>query len=148
MPNPLKRILVPVDFHVPSRAALGFANDLATKVNASVDVLHVIDLPGTTTAYTAEIYVPVPTEYRQGVKRQVGERLEEWLATTSAPAGVTQHIVEGHPAEQITHFASNNKIDLIVMGTHGRTGVSHLVSGSVTEAVVRTAHCPVVTVRA
>jgi nucleotide-binding universal stress UspA family protein len=146
MANPLKRILVPVDFNVPSRAALALAHDLAKTLEASIDVLHVIDLPGGH-GLVSEGYVPVPDDYRRVVERQVTDRLKEWLATTATPAGVSQHVVEGKPAVEIVRYASENRIDLIVMGTHGRGGVSHALTGSVAENVVRTAHCPVVTVR-
>ncbi len=148
MPNPLKRILVPVDFNVPSRAALMLADDLAAALGASIDVLHVIDLPGGESLLTSEGHVPVPDGYRQAVEQQVAGRLKEWLATTSAPAGASSHVAEGQPAAEIAGYASNHQIDLIVMGTHGRAGIAHLFTGSVTENVVRIAHCPVVTVRA
>lgn len=148
MPNPLKRILVPVDFNVPSRAALMLANDLAIALGAAIDVLHVIDLPGGRPSVPSEGHVPLPAEYRTAVERQVTDRLKEWLATTSAPAGASQHVADGQPAAEITRYAANNHIDLIVMGTHGREGMAHLFTGSVAENVVRTAHCPVVTVRA
>jgi nucleotide-binding universal stress UspA family protein len=146
MSNPLKRILVAVDFHVPSRAALALAHDLAKPLGASIDVLHVVDLPGEH-GLASEGYVPVPDDYRLAVQRQITDRLKEWLATTAAPAGVSQHVIEGKPAVEIVRYASEHRIDLIVMGTHGRGGVSHLLTGSVAENVVRTAHCPVVTVR-
>ncbi len=146
MPHPLKKILVPVDFNVPSRAALTLAHDLAAALGGSIDILHVIDLPPGG-AFASEAYVPVPASYREEIERRVSARLAEWLETTSAPAGVTHHVVDGKPAQQIVRYASDQRIDLIVMGTHSRTGVSHMVAGSVAESVVRTAHCPVVTVR-
>jgi len=147
MSNSLKRILVPVDFHVPSRAALALANDLAVALGASIDVLHVIDLPGARPAVPSEFHVPVPEEYRNAIELHAAGQLQEWLATTSAPARASKHIAEGRPASEITRYAANNTIDLIVMGTHGREGVAHAFTGSVAENVVRTAHCPVVTVR-
>lgn len=146
MPNPLKRILVPVDFNVPSRAALSVANDLAAALDASIDVLHVIDLPDGL-SMASEGYVPLPENYRQAVERHATEQLKDWLPTTSAPASASQHIAEGKPSVEIVRYADDHRADLIVMGTHGRTGVPHLVIGSVAESVVRGAHCPVLTVR-
>lgn len=148
MPNPLKRILVPVDFHVPSRAALMLASDFAGALGASIDVLHVVDVPGGSSLFVSEGHVPVPDAYRAAIEQQAADRLKEWLVTTSAPAGASSQVAEGRPADEIVRYASNHSIDLIVMGTHGRAGMAHLFTGSVTENVVRTAHCPVVTVRA
>ena len=146
MPNPLKRILVPVDFNVPSRAALSMAKDLASALDASIDVLHVVDMPDGV-SMASEGYVPLPDNYRQAVERQATDRLKDWLPTTSAPASASQHVAAGKPAVEIVRYAADQRADLIVMGTHGRSGVQHLFIGSVAESVVRTAHCPVLTVR-
>lgn len=141
----MKRILVPVDFNIPSRAALGVAGELATALGASLQVLHVIDFPGSPSVVT-EGHVPLPPAYRQAVHDQVKKQLDEWLATTAAP-GTPGHVIEGTPATEIVQFVGEHAIDLIVMGTHGKSGVSHMLTGSVTEKVVRTATCPVLTVR-
>jgi nucleotide-binding universal stress UspA family protein len=146
MSTPPKRILVPVDFNVPSRAALSLAHDLAASLGASIDVLHVIDLPGGRTL-ASEGYVPVPDDYRKAVEAQVTTHLGEWLESTAAPAGMSQHIAEGRPAAEIVKYAAENRIDLIVMGTHGRGALAHVLTGSVAENVVRTSTCPVLTVR-
>jgi universal stress protein A len=141
----MKRILVPVDFNVPSRAALNAAADLAQALGASLQVLHVIDLP-TDPAVVSEGHVPLPVSYRQAVRAQAKKQLDEWLTTTAAP-GTPAHVIDGAPAEEIVRFVGDHAIDLIVMGTHGKTGISHLFTGSVTERVVRAATCPVMTVR-
>ena len=146
MPSPLKRILVPVDFNVPSRAALTVASDLATALNASLDVLHVIELPDGS-KMASEGYVPLPETYRLAVEQQATEHLKDWLPTTSAPATASRHIAEGRPADEIVRYADDHRADVIVMGTHGRSGVPLFFMGSVAEKVVRTAHCPVLTVR-
>jgi nucleotide-binding universal stress UspA family protein len=135
-----------VDFHVPSRAALSLAAELAKPLAASVDVLHVIDLP-VSRPLGSEAYVPLPGEYRHEVERVTKERLRDWLATTEAPARSVVKIVEGKPAAEIVQYADEERVDLIVMGTDGDGGLSRLLTGSVAERVIRTAHCPVVTVR-
>jgi nucleotide-binding universal stress UspA family protein len=144
MTHHVKHILVPVDFHVPSRVALKFAAEIAAPLGASVDVLHVVDLPPTRTVPT-EGHVPVPIEYRREVERLAGERLAEWTATTSAPAGAPRAVVDGKPAAEIVRYAAEHGVDLIVIGTTGDGRAA--MTGSVADRVVRTAPCPVVTVR-
>jgi nucleotide-binding universal stress UspA family protein len=145
MAHTIKRILVPVDFNVPSRAALTLAGDLAEPLGASIEVLHVLDLPDEH-VIASEGFVPLPDNYRQTVREEVGRRLVGWLATTTAPAAPSQ-VADGRPAVEIVRFALEHQIDLIIMGTHGRGGVAHFLTGSVTEKVIRTARCPVLAVR-
>ncbi len=147
MTNTIKRILVPVDFSAPSRAALWRASELAATLGASVELLHVLDLPEPQ-LMTGRGYVPIPPEYRQELVRQAEAHLKEWLETANVPATVQHALGEGRPSVEIVSYSREHGIDLIVMGTHGRGGVSHLLIGSVAERVVRTAPCPVMTVRA
>ena len=146
MSHPVKHILVPVDFHVPSRAALSLAAELAEPLGATVDVVHVIDLPANR-PFASEAFVPLPAEYRSDVERTTWERLRDWMSTTEAPHPTALRVVEGKPAAEIVRYADDQRMDLIVMGTNGDDGVSRLLTGSVAERVIRTAHCPVVTVR-
>jgi nucleotide-binding universal stress UspA family protein len=146
MANSIKRILVPVDFSAPSRAALWRARELAATLGASVEILHVLDLP-TPRHIAAEGYVPVPPEFVREMRRRAEERLEEWLATANVAADVQRSLGQGRPADEIVDCARDRSVDLIVMGTHGRGGVSHVLLGSVAEKVIRTAPCPVLTVR-
>jgi nucleotide-binding universal stress UspA family protein len=88
----------------------------------------------------------VPPSYRRAVHEQAKRQLDEWLTTTATP-GTPGHIVEGAPAHEIVRFANDRAMDLIVVGTHGQGGMSHFLTGSVAEKVVRTATCPVLTVR-
>jgi len=143
----IKRILVPVDFSAASRAALWRAGELAGELGASLDVLHVLDLPEAHHMAT-EFYVPLPSEYREELHRAAEKRLEDWLNTASGSPAAHHDLAEGTPAAEIVNYARHHADDMIVMGTHGRGGVSHLLLGSVAEKVVRTAPCPVLTVRA
>ena len=147
MTNTIKRILVPVDFSSESRAALWRATELAAALGASVDVLHVLDLPEARHMAT-EFYVPLPPEYREELHRGAQKHLDEWLSTANVPAAVHRDLAEGKPSAEIVDYARNHADDMIVIGTHGRGGVSHLLLGSVAEKVVRSAPCPVLTVRA
>lgn len=146
MTNSIKRILVPVDFSAASRAALWRASELAAALGASIELLHVLELPPLH-VMASEAYVPLPLEYREEVKRHAERHLEDWLSTASVPSTVHRALREGKPFVEITQHARERGIDLIVMGTHGRGGMSHLLLGSVTENVIRTAPCPVMAVR-
>jgi universal stress protein A len=146
MASSIKRILVPVDFSAVSRAALWRASELAAALGASIELLHVVDLPPAH-VMASEAYVPLPLEYRVEVKRHAEQHLNEWLSTSSVGSTVRHDTCEGKPYVEITTYARQHAIDLIVMGTHGRGGMSHLLLGSVTENVIRTSPCPVLVVR-
>ena len=146
MPTTLKRMLVPVDFSDPSRAALALATDLASALGASVDVLHVIDLPGPA-PFASEGYVPVPDEYRARVELDVKSRLTAWLRSPGGTIPLSEHVVQGKPSIEIVRYARAHHSDLIVMGVQGGGKVPHWLMGRVAERVARSAPCPVVTVR-
>jgi nucleotide-binding universal stress UspA family protein len=145
----LNRILVPTDFSETADAALTYAKDLATKIGASLHLVHVFTDPYAVAAGAPEVYAPVPAETRQRALDEARERLFERLdASEEQRFRGTRGIVRGLTAPQIVDYATNQEIDLIVMGTHGRRGMAHLLLGSVAEHVVRIAGCPVLTVRA
>jgi nucleotide-binding universal stress UspA family protein len=145
----LNRILVPTDFSETADAALAYAKDLATRLGASLHLVHVYADPYSAAAYAPEVYTSVPPEVRQRALEEVQERLLERLDTSEEyQFRGTRGVVRGLVAPQIVSYATSQDIDLIVMGTHGRRGVAHLLLGSVAEHVVRTAGCPVLTVRA
>ena len=146
MTNSIKRILVPVDFSAASRAALWRASELAAALGASIDLVHVIELPPAD-GLASEGYVPLPPAYRQDVRRHAEAQLKDWLSTSTVP-NVRHELLEGQPFEAITNYAREHSIDLIVIGTHGRGGMAHLLIGSVTDNVIRRAPCPVMTIRA
>ena len=116
----IHRILVPTDFGQASDAALAQARELATALQASLHLVHVLD---------------------------DAQRADAVATSLEAALGYETVLLSGPTARTIVEYATDRAFDLIVMGTHGRTGVAHLLLGSVAEQVVRTAPCPVLTVR-
>ncbi len=148
MPNAdWKRICCPIDFSDASRAAMEVAVDLARRTGAELVLLHAYPIPGYTFPDGSVVASP---KMMQELADQAERHLEEWRAAAAATTGaprVGTHKAVGEPAAEIVAFAKANGIDLIVVGTHGRTGLEHALMGSVAERVVRRAHCPVLTVR-
>ncbi len=141
------RILVPLDFSAPSDAALEYARTVATRFGASLHLLHVAEDPYRA-LYSAEVYVPEVEGLREEILTDATGRLKDRLQSSDIrELGATADAMIGTPAWSIVEYAGSHDIDLIVMGTHGRGGMSHLLMGSVAERVVRTAPCPVLTVR-
>jgi nucleotide-binding universal stress UspA family protein len=145
----LRRILVPTDFSETADVALDYAKQLATTMGASLHLLHVFTDPYAVAACAPEVHAAVPSEARERARDEAHQCLFERLDSTEEQRfRGTRGIVRGLTAPQIVAYAASQDIDLIVMGTHGRRGVAHLLLGSVAEHVVRTATCPVLTVRA
>jgi universal stress protein A len=143
-------ILVPTDFSETADTALGYAKNLARSLGASLHLVHVFTDPYAPATYVPEVYAPVPPEARQRALEAAHQRLAERLDPEEEARfhGSRAVVRGGLTAMQIGRYATDNSIDLIVMGTHGHRGVAHLLLGSVAEHVVRTAPCPVLTVRA
>ena len=142
------RILVPTDFSPPSAAALEYARILAMTYGSSIWILNVINDPSGESEFVADSFAPSTDEIRGELLAEARER----LACVMSPTDCARHHVHCHaliglPAHEIVEYASAIHADLIVMGTHGRTGLAHLLMGSVAEHVVRVASCPVLTVR-
>ena len=144
----ISRILVPTDFSATSKEAFAYATALATQLDASLHLVHAFEDPFTTAAFAAEMYTPLPPSLRESMLRDIEQRLAEWMppADRARFKGTTE-IALGPPARAIDDYAKTLGADLIVMGTHGHGGMRHLLLGSVAERVVRTAPCPVLTVR-
>ena len=142
-----KRILLPTDFSATSEIAFNYVLDLAPRKASSVHLLHVIDDASVATAYPDGFYVELPG-IRAQLAQEATRRLEE-MVECCAGRGVaaTASVGVGRPATLILETATNSGTDLIVMGTHGRTGLAHLMLGSVAERVLRVAPCPVLTLR-
>ena len=144
----IKRILVPLDFSEPSLQALDYAVDFARPYKAQLTLLHVVE----------PIYFPAADGYAAGydpgvLLRHIERSAHDELSATAArlrARGVTVRTVQrlGRPHRAIVETALKLKSDLIVIATHGRTGLSRVVMGSVAERVVRGAACPVLVVRA
>ena len=144
----IARIMVPTDFSPASDAALDYARDLAHKFGATIDLVHVFDDPFTSGAFVGDGTVMMPVDARDALEKYAREQLETRNAAhaSSLPGSSTEFLL-GSPAKRIVERAKENGVDLIVMGTHGRSGLGHLLIGSVAERVVRTATCPVLTTR-
>lgn len=148
MASTVKRILVPTDFSQTADTALAYAKALATTLGASLHLVHVFNDPYAVAACAPDVYAAVPADARARALEDVHERLLERLdATEEQRFRGSRGVVRGLVAPHIVTYAESQDIDLIVMGTHGRRGVAHLLLGSVAEHVVRTATCPVLTVR-
>lgn len=146
------RILVPVDFSAHSDLALRYATTLADRFGATVEVLHVVEDPFVSGAWSTGVLVPNIPELLADLVKAARAKLDDMraVATSRGPrltTTVLTTVVTGAPADSISDYARTEKFDLIVMGTHGRKGVSHALMGSVAEHVVRKAPCPVLTVR-
>lgn len=140
----LERILTPVDFSDTSRAALEWSVALAQKVGAQVTILHAYEMP---TYAFPEVALALTPELVKRIAEDSEAMVNEWVKAY-AKSGVVQGVVKAGPAwEQINEVAQAIDADLIVVGTHGRRGLSRLLLGSVAERVVRSAVRPVVTIR-
>ncbi|MFK7984898.1 MAG: universal stress protein [Sandaracinaceae bacterium] len=137
----IQRILCPVDFSDPSRVALRYATELSKTLGASLEVMHAFQLPVYALPDGALMATP---EMTARISTDLGEALRT-LAEEEAP-GAETFLVEGAPAAEVARLAEEHDSDLVVMGTHGRTGLRHLLIGSVAERVVRTCPVPVLTV--
>jgi nucleotide-binding universal stress UspA family protein len=136
-----------MDFSAPSDAALEYARTVARRFGASLHLLNVPEDPYRA-LYSAEVFVPEVEGLRDDILADAIGRLKDRLqASDNRELGATVDAMIGTPAWSIVEYAGSHDIDLIVMGTHGRGGMSHLLMGSVAERVVRTAPCPVLTVR-
>jgi nucleotide-binding universal stress UspA family protein len=143
----LKKILLATDFSDASAAAAAYARVLADAFSGSIHVLHVLeDLAAH--AWTTEVYVAALPGVHEEMERQARERLEAVFSPEErARYRVTTVLRTGSPFVEIVRYAREESMDLIVLGTHGRGPIAHMLLGSVAERVVRKAHCPVLTVR-
>jgi nucleotide-binding universal stress UspA family protein len=144
----LQRILVPTDFDEAAEAALGYARALARQFGATITVLHVADnvLSG---SVGIEGYVGAFPDFQRSIEEAARRRLDALLDDEDRrELGATAVLrTSNAPALVISTFARDHDIDLIVMGTHGRGAMAHLLMGSVAERVVRLSPCPVLTVK-
>ncbi|HUJ63734.1 MAG TPA: universal stress protein [Kofleriaceae bacterium] len=146
-----KTILVPHDFSSSANHAAAIARDEAKLHGAKLLLLHVVELPQA--VRPDSVIVPdengAPIDVRTFATSAAERHLED-IVQRLRKDGVTAtfDVKLGHPVDEINKFVDDQRVDLVVMGTHGRTGFAHLLVGSVTERVVRTCKVPVLTVRA
>jgi nucleotide-binding universal stress UspA family protein len=146
MKTTLKKILVPVDFSLASRHALKVACGLALEGDETLTLLNIYQIPG---FVYPDGFMPAGPERMSDLMEKTNETLEA-LKQVAQRAGAKHVFVkacEGTPFAEIVSEAQAGNCDLIVMGTHGHTGITHAWLGSVAENVVRRASCPVMTVR-
>ena len=144
----VKKVLVATDFSEPSDAALLYGRELAVCFGATLHVLHVA--PNIyMNSLGAEHYTAVLPELQEQIEQDARRQLHQMLVDTdrSGPPSIPVVLTSSSPAMTIVDYAKAHEIDLIVMGTHGRGALAHLVMGSVAERVVRLAPCPVLAVR-
>jgi universal stress protein A len=136
----VSRILVATDYSEPSHAALRLATALARDASATLLICHVTP-PEFVFGSDEMDAVAVPFE-NPGVRQMLVETRPDDPQVTCE-----HHLLVGNPADEIVRFAEEQAVDLIVLGSHGRTGAARLLMGSVAEAVVRKATCPVLTIK-
>ncbi len=140
-----KKICCAVDFAAPSRAAMEQAADAARRYDAELALVHVIaPIP------PADIDLAASSaEMARITAEKQEEMLEAWRVDAEQRAGraVRSHLLRGNPTDEIVRFAREERCDLLVVGTHGRSGVARVVLGSVAERVGRQSPCPVLVVR-
>jgi len=142
----VNNILVPIDFSNHSEKALAYASEIAQSYNAQLQLLHIIEEtmhPAFSVTGKSSIFDLVP-----GIKDDSRKRAEKILKEFVSDKVKSKVFIQGgRAANDIIKFAKENSTDLIVIATHGLTGLEHMLLGSVTEKVVRMAHCPVFTVK-
>jgi nucleotide-binding universal stress UspA family protein len=134
------KILFPTDFSHTGDAALALPTILARDTGASLLIVHVEEPP---IAYGGgELYYGIPNPATEDLRKMLHE-----IRPKDPDVPCDHYLITGDPATAIVRFAEDEDIDIIVMGTHGRTGLSRLLMGSVAESVVGRAKCPVLTLR-
>ncbi len=144
----IKTILIPTDFSEAADTALVYGRALAARFGAALHVLHVPENIFLT-AFGADSYGAMTPRLQDDIEAAARTRLDELLIDSdkSGPPSTAVVIASSSPASVIVDYAKSHGIDLIVMGTHGRGALAHIIMGSVAERVVRLAPCPVLTVR-
>lgn len=140
----IRSILLPVDFSEGSSTATKYAADLAAQLGAKIELLNVYGLPMVASPdgsfmVTPEVVTKLSSDAQEAVDEIAKELRERGLE-------IETRVAEGTPHDEITRRASGGGFDLVVMGTHGRTGLRHFLIGSTAEKVVRTSEVPVLTV--
>ena len=143
----IQSILAPTDFSAHSEKAVRYACGLAERLGAELHLVHILSeiLP----AGPDPLLMPViPPEYYKENEDRARETLDRLINPTwGAPRSVVTAVRWGSPVEAIVSYAVDQRVDLVVIATHGRTGLSHVLLGSVAERIVREAPCPVLTIR-
>ena len=142
----IKKILCPTDFSETSEKSLDYALFLAKAHQAQLVILHVVDHLQGFDHY--EILALTPMEIAQKMEKRANENLDDLLTRIEGAVSAEKAVRNGKTSVEICEAAREAQADIIVIGSHGRTGLSHVLIGSVAETVVRHADCPVLVVRA
>jgi nucleotide-binding universal stress UspA family protein len=141
--SPITHIVVPTDFSESAQQALDYAIDLSQKVGAKLSLVHVCEVP----AYAFSLTTYVSAEFVSAIEEGAKKKFDETLADLKKRVPTAQGKLLSGPAGELIHAAVKELGgDLIVMGTHGRRGLGHVLLGSVAERTVRTAAVPVLVV--
>lgn len=139
----IRKILVPTDFSPAALNAARFAQEMASAFQAKVHILHVVPEASYPMLNVVEMrHFP---NLRHELHRQCESSLKELASQLGNPPGLVLEVQDGEPHAVILDAIRKHGIDMVVMGTHGHTGIKHAVLGSTAERVVRLAPCPVVT---
>lgn len=143
----VKKILFPTDFSEASHFALSYATQLAKMYSAEIEIVHIMfDEANIVSFYLPQMTMQnISDEFEEGATKQFDEFIES--AEDLKDIKYSRKILKGTPYNEIVKEAEVGEFDLIVIGTHGRTGLEHVLFGSTAEKVVRKAPCPVLTVR-
>lgn len=141
------RILAPTDFSSHSHEALRYACGLAERFGAELHVIHALSEIVPTGPDPLLMPVMPPQFYAEDEQRAIEALKTELKPEWGTPASLTTAVRWGAPAEAIVDYAAEHKVDLLVIATHGRTGLFHVLLGSVAERIIREAPCPVLTIR-
>lgn len=142
----LKQILVPVDFSDNSKKALQYAIPFAEQFHASITVLYVVE-PAVFPSDFGFGQMSFPDVEREMHDKAEGE-LQKVVSECSTSVKIHPVVLSGIPFVEVTTYADENDIGLIILATHGRTGVEHILFGSTAEKIIRKSPCPVLVVRA
>jgi nucleotide-binding universal stress UspA family protein len=142
----IRRILCATDFSPASTRVYQYAVDLASRLQAEIMLIHAYQIP----AYTLpDGVVEVPVEVETGIRERLTGQLSDFASSIDTKGvRIEAKLFDGVPYVEITRAARDLNADLVIIGTHGRTGLAHLLLGSVAERVVRTSEVPVLTIRA
>ncbi len=139
----IRRILVPIDFSDASESAVQHAKEIAQTYGAEIDLLHVVEPPFYPSAYGIDSASFPTQEVVDRVEKQLGDVAREEIGYEHVMVEATV----GHPPSEILHYVDENEVDLVVIATHGRTGLERALLGSVTERVLRQSPAPVFVVK-
>ena len=143
----IRNILVPTDFSKASNAALQYGMAIAERTGAKLHMLHIVRLPVASPRPTTP-WISLEKQLHLQVDLAQQQMAREFPAEWAKNRQTSTQAIVGFEVEEIVTYANKHEVDLTIIGTHGRTGLSHFLLGSVAEKVVRLSRCPVMTVRA